>query len=293
MNQQYLFKLHLELMQVVDCGKEYIAMKFLLSKTEKDAEKYFSKLDLINQERRILSDKIFEEAVNKIKKDLIYNDNIILIGDESWHSGVTGIVASKLVDLFKKPVIVFSIENGIAQGSGRTINNINIYELINKAENILDEYGGHEKAIGLTLKENKLNNLKQILNEEINKTETDIIEEYDYELKFLDISYDILDSIEELAPFGEKNQKPDFLFKNIEVVSVNVYGNMLKLNLKQNNIFFTAIGFGLGYRQENKNTRLKHGDKIFLIGKLEENIYLGMSSIQIMIKDFNKTKNKV
>lgn len=280
-------------MQVEDFGKEYIAMKFLLSENEKDAEKYFLKLDLINQERRLLSDNIFEEAIEKIKKEGLYDDNIIIVGDKTWHSGVAGIVASKLVDLFKKPVIVFSIENNIAQGSGRTINGINIYDLISKADNLLEEYGGHEKAIGLTIKTDNLKKIKEILNEEINKTEISIIEEYDYELTFNDVKYTLLETIRELSPFGEKNLKPDFLFKKLEVISVNVYGNMLKLNLKQNNIYFTGIGFGLGYRQNNKKNMLKPGDKIFLIGKVEENIYMGNSSLQIIIKDFNKVQNRV
>ena len=268
-------------------------MKFFLSKNKEEAEKYFLKLDKINEERKMLSDNIFEEAVFKIKKEKLYNKNIILIWNKNWHSGVTGIVASKLVDLFKKPVIVFSIENGIAQGSGRTINGINIYNLINNTTDLLEEYGGHEKAIGLSLKEKNLNKLNDILNVEIEKMHIKLIEEYDYELNFKEIGNNILTDIEELAPFGEKNLKPDFLFKNIEVVSVNVYGNMLKLNLKQNNTYFIGIGFTLGYKQDNINTKLNPGDEIYVIGKLEENIYMNKSSIQIVIKDFNKVQNKI
>ncbi len=274
-------------------GKEDIAMKFLLSETIEDAEKYFSKLDEINEDRKILSDNIFDEAVEKIRVEELYKNSIIIIYDEKWHTGVTGIVASKVTDLFKRPTIVFSMEDGVAKGSARTIPGINIHELLGKVNDILIEYGGHEKAAGLTINIDKLEDLKDALGKELENSKMQIVEDYDYELKFNEIDYDILKDIEILAPFGEKNLKPDFLFKKAEVVSVAIYGNMLKLNLKQNNVSFTGIGFGLAHKQDNANTKISKGDNIYLIGKLEENVYMGRSSIQIMVKEFNLLKNKI
>lgn len=274
-------------------GKEDIAMKFLLSETREDAEKYFLELDEINNERKILSDNMFESALIKIKEEDLEKSPIIILYDENWHAGVTGIVASKITDVFKRPSIIFSIENGNAKGSARTIPGINIYNLISKASKLLTEFGGHEKAAGLTVSVENLSKLKEILEEELDNEQIEIIEEYDYELKFNEINYDILKDIQELAPFGEKNHKPDFLFKKIEITSVAVYGSMLKLGLKQNNIHFVGIGFGLANKQDNLATKLESGDHIYLMGKLEENIYMGKSNIQINITDFNLLQNKV
>ena len=274
-------------------GKEDVAMKFLLSETYEAAEKYFIELDNINNDRKILSDDIFESAIEKIKKDNLDKNSIIILYDKHWHTGVTGIVASKIAELFKKPAIIFSIEDDIAKGSGRTIPGVNIFELLGKANGILLEYGGHEKAAGLSLKADKLNEFKEILEKELDVRKIQIIEEYDYEFKFEEISYDTLKEIEELAPFGEKNLKPNFLFKKVEVTSVDTYGNMLKLGLKQNNIYFIGIGFGLAYKQENPRTKLNKGDEIYLLGILEENVYMGRSSIQINMKEINLINNKI
>ncbi len=274
-------------------GQEDIAMKFLLSKTQEEAEKYFYKLDEINQDRRILSDNIFKEALKIIEEKELDKNSVIVLEDKSWHSGVTGIVASKIVDIFKKPTIVFSIEGDLAKGSGRTVPGINIYDLTKETTEIIEEFGGHEKAVGLTLNKKNLDKFKEIIDDKAKKTDIEIIEEYDYELSFDKVDYDILDSIGELAPFGEKNLKPDFLFKRVEVLSANVYGNMLKLNLRQNGINLVGIGFGLGEKQKNIKTRLYPGDKIYLIGKIEENIYMDKSSIQINIREYNLLKNKI
>lgn len=274
-------------------GKEQVAMNFLLSETEEEAKKHFMDLEDINQERRNLSDDIFEEAVQKIEKQGLDKKPIIIIEDENWHSGVTGIVAAKIVDLFKKPAIIFSVTGNIAQGSARTISEINIYELLGHTSKIIDEYGGHEKAAGISLKADKLEEFKIILEKEILKTNFNLIEEYDYELRFDEVNYDILESINELAPFGEKNYKPDFLFKKVEVTAINIYGNMLKLGLRQNNINFTGIGFGLAHKVESSKANLKVGDFLYIIGKLEENIFMNKSSIQLNIKEFNLLKNKV
>lgn len=280
-------------MLVVDYGREDVAMKFLLSETQKEAEEYFGKLEEINQDRRVLSDNIFEEAVLRIKEQKLYENSIIIIEDKKWHSGVTGIVASKIVDLFKRPTIVFSIEGSLAKGSGRTIPGINIYDLLTKASDIVDEYGGHEKAIGLSLKSSKLEELKEVLEKETKTVKTQVIEEYDYELKFDDVNYTTLNSIYEISPFGEKNLYPDFLFKKVEITSVNVYGNMLRLGLKQNNIHLVGIGFGLGYRQNDIKTKISTGDYIYLIGKIEENTYMDRTNLQINIKEYNLVKNRV
>ena len=274
-------------------GREDVAMKFLLSETYEDASRYYMELEEINNERRNLSDDIYEEAVLKIKEKGLDKNPIIIIGDEKWHSGVTGIVAAKLVDLFRRPTIVFSIEGELAQGSGRTTPEINIYELLTNASDIIEEFGGHEKAAGITLKADKLDELKKILEKEIESKDFSIIEEYDFELGFENINYNILKDIDELAPFGEKNLKPDFLFKRVEVTSVNVYGNMLKLGLRQNNLNFVGIGFGLAHKQENLKTKLFTGDHVFIIGKLEENVYMNRSSIQVYIKEYNLLKNKI
>lgn len=274
-------------------GKEEVAMKFLLSKTESEAEKYFNILDEINEERKLLSNKIYDEAVFEIKENNLQDKSIIILVNKEWHSGVTGIVASKIVDQFKRPIIVFSIEDGVAKGSGRTIPGVNIYNLVKTADELLLEFGGHEKAVGLSLEEDKISKLKEILEEKICEKPLEMIVEYDYEIDFRTITYDTLKEIEEISPFGEKNAKPDFLFRNIEVTSINVYGSMLKLGLRQNGINLIGIGFGLGLKQEDLKTKLNIGDKIYLIGKIEENIYMDRSSIQINMKEYNLLKNRV
>ena len=274
-------------------GKEEVAMKFLLSKTESEAEKYFNILDEINEERKLLSNKIYDEAVFEIKENNLQDKSIIILVNKEWHSGVTGIVASKIVDQFKRPTIVFSIEDGVAKGSGRTIPGVNIYNLVKTADELLLEFGGHEKAVGLSLEEDKISKLKEILEEKICEKPLEMIVEYDYEIDFRTITYDTLKEIEEISPFGEKNAKPDFLFRNVEVTSINVYGSMLKLGLRQNGINLIGIGFGLGLKQEDLKTKLNIGDKIYLIGKIEENIYMDRSTIQINMKEYNLLKNRV
>ena len=184
----------------------YTAYRFLVSEDKEEAYKLFLELDRLNNLRKEREKTIFE---------LIEVDNedfILSFGD--FDEGVIGIVASRLVHKYKKPAIVFSQKEDILKGSGRSLGNIDIFELINSCGELLEGFGGHTMACGLSIKKENFYKLKEKLNQEIKKYNPNdfFIEDFVLgELPFSEIDLGLLDMINEFEPFGEANPRPKFI----------------------------------------------------------------------------------
>jgi single-stranded-DNA-specific exonuclease len=217
----------------------YTAFEFLTSKDENEALKYYLELDRLNNLRK----ETEKEIINLIK---VENEDFILsYGD--YHEGVIGIIASRLVNKYKKPAIVFSKKDGLLKGSGRSLGNIDIFELINECSDLLEGFGGHKMACGLKVREENFEKLKYILNQKIKRYDKDdfFIEDFVLgELPFSEIDLELVDIIKSFEPFGEGNPKPKFIASaKIESIQ-NLKDNHYKLILNQDGIYLSAIIFG-------------------------------------------------
>lgn len=271
-------------------GEAEIALKLLLTASVEEAKEIANKLNLLNKERQEVEKSIINEAIEMIEKDKLYNKNIIIVGNKNWHHGVIGIVASKITELYYKPSVLISFEDGIGKGSGRSIEGFDLHEALTKCGDYLEKFGGHEMAIGLTIKEENYSDFKakleEITSETIDKEAVPSIK-VDAIIEPKSINMDIFTSMKLLEPYGESNSSPLFVSKNLKVESVRLLSNdkHIKLTLRDGNILLSAIGFNLG----DKAVRL--GDKIDLVYALEINKYNNTETIQLNVKDIKKSLN--
>lgn len=271
-------------------GHEEEALKLFLAEDLESATKITKELNEYNTLRQSTEKAIYEEAVQEIDRNHLDEKNSIVLGGEGWHHGVIGIVSSKVTDKYYKPSILLSFEDDIAKGSGRSVPGFDLYEGLTKCEDLLEKYGGHSMAVGLTLKKENLEKFKerfeQIAKEKNIKELVPIIY-IDDELKLKDINMELVKSLSILEPFGEANKVPLFLIRNLKIDSIRALseGRHLKLTLRDENFVINAIGFELGYLAEE----YRIGDRIDVVGTLEINSFNGFSSIQINMKDIRKS----
>ena len=273
-------------------GYADLALDLLLSKEEKEAEKYVNDLNEFNNERQLKEKKIVDEVLTRIEKENLTNENSIVLAGKEWHSGVIGIVASKITDLYFKPCILFCLEDetGIGKGSGRSIPGFDLHSALVKCQEDLVSFGGHSMAVGAAIKESNLEKFKKDFSEIVSEKHVDKlvpILNIDAVLNINTVTKEMVDSLSVLEPFGEANKMPIFGFKGLKIDSIRTLteGKHLKLTLRDNNTFVNAIGFNLGALAEN----FVIGDKVDVAGSLEINSFNGVKCVQINLKDIIKS----
>ncbi len=271
-------------------GHQEEALKLFLETEEKEVNQLTQKLNEYNKIRQETEKKIYNEAVEEIEKEKLYNKNTIVIMKKNWHHGVIGIVASKITELYFKPSILLCEEEENAKGSGRSIPGFDLYEALTNCKEHIDRFGGHSMAIGINVKKDdfeKFRNKLENIAEEKNIREIVPILKVDAQIYLDDINKEMVGSLKELEPYGEANKMPIFVFRNLKIDSIRALseGKHLKLTLKDNKNIVNAIGFNLG---ELAN-EYRIGDKVDVAGNLEINTFNGVENIQINIKDIMKS----
>ena len=269
-------------------GKAEDALELFLSKNINEVNTLTKKLNEYNMKRQEIEKKIFNNAVEQIEKNNLQEKNTIIVSGENWHHGVIGIVSSKITEMYFKPSILLSFEegDGFGKGSGRSIPGFDLHEALMKCSDTIEKFGGHAMAIGITVKKEKLEDFKkefEKIAEEAHIEEITPIINVDAQINLNNINKDMVESLNKLEPFGEGNKMPVFAFKNLKIDSIRALseGKHLKLTLKDNNTIVNAIGFNLGHLSEE----YRIGDKIDIVGVLEINSFNGVESLQINIKD--------
>ena len=275
-------------------GKAEDALELFLAKNINEVNTLTKKLNEYNMKRQEIEKKIFNNAVEQIEENNLQEKNTIIVSGENWHHGVIGIVSSKITEMYFKPSILLSFEEGdeFGKGSGRSIPGFDLHEALMKCSDTIEKFGGHAMAIGITVKKEKLEAFKkefEKIAEEAHIEEITPIINVDAQINLNNINKDMVESLNKLEPFGEGNKMPVFAFKNLKIDSIRALseGKHLKLTLKDNNTIVNAIGFNLGHLSEE----YRIGDKIDIVGVLEINSFNGVESLQINIKDVMKSIN--
>lgn len=200
------------------------AVQLLTTDDPEVAKRLVAELNNHNSKRQRIEEEILRQAFEQIENmaDLSSRSSIVL-ASENWHIGVIGIVASRISRKFNKPTILFSIKDGIAKGSGRSVGAFDLIEGIKKCSNYLLEYGGHKSAVGLSLGKENLDNFREAF-EEVVVSSSEYIKELpelivDEILELPDIKSDFFNHLEQIAPFGNENPEPVFYSSGFEVVS--------------------------------------------------------------------------
>lgn len=270
-------------------GHQEEALKLFLTDNIVEAKDITRNLNKYNTERQEKEKEILRQALEELENEDLENKSTIVLGGDNWYHGVIGIVASKITESFFKPTILIDFEDGEGKGSGRSIPGFDLHEALNYSSEHLEKFGGHAMAVGLTIKKEEFENFKSKF-EEIakikNVKQIQPIIKIDSQITRKDFNFETIKEIKKLEPFGEKNERPKFLYKNLKINSIRALseGKHLKLTLKDDNFMIDAIGFNLG----NLASEFLIGDKVDVVGTLEENNYNGMEKIQINIKDIMK-----
>jgi single-stranded-DNA-specific exonuclease len=227
------------------------SLQLLLRKDEGEAAALADFLDKQNRERQSVEKEVFLAAEEQIARD--YNpmrDAAIVVGARGWHPGVLGIVASRISRKYHRPSIVIGVEaNAIGKGSGRSIEGFNLVEALNHCAKLLEKFGGHEMAAGLTIREEKIDEFamefRRVARELLSDECLQPCLRLDHELAFSDLSFDFLHWHEMLQPFGNGNPHPLFLAREVESIATPrvVNDKHLVLHLRQRNYRQRAVYF--------------------------------------------------
>ena len=214
----------------------------------------------------------------------------IVIGSEGWHHGVIGIVSSKITELTYKPSILVCFEGENSKGSGRSIPGFDIHDAVVNCSKYLTAAGGHSMAIGLSLKTRDFLNFKNAMIEyakskNIENLKPEIL--IDYEITVQDLKIEEIAKIDYLEPFGEGNDMPVIMYKNLKIISIRTLseGKHVKLVLIDGNNYIDVIGFNMG----DLANIYQIGDRVDIVGNIGINRYKDIENIQITLKDIRQS----
>jgi len=280
------------------------AVELLLTDTIEEALKIGKQINEYNTERRTLDKEITAEALNQIKNDeWLLSAKSTVVFNKTWHKGVIGIVASRLIQTYYRPTIVLTESNGQAVGSARSVKNFNVYDAIEQCSDLLTQFGGHFYAAGLTMPVENVPAFKlkfnAVVTDSITKEQTQSKIEIADNIDFRDIFEAERNAIpkfyrvlKQFAPFGPDNMHPVFVTKNVELVGEArvLKDEHIKCVLKQEeypDIQIDAIGFKLGhfYSKIQKQSHSNIPIKFDIAYTIEENNWKGKTTLQLMLKD--------
>jgi single-stranded-DNA-specific exonuclease len=204
------------------------ALNLLISENSSEAYEYYTHLESSNKERKFIQAEVFAEAKEKFLKGFDGSDPLIaIVYDEAWHEGVIGIVASKLVESYKVPAIVFTDaeEEGIIKASARAAGDLNIFSCLNECKEYFVKFGGHKAAAGLSMPKENLEPFKKKMNEllkEIPSIERTAQFSYDLDIAPQEITPRLVKELEGLEPYGMGNEKPLFRMKGIKLANFDI-----------------------------------------------------------------------
>jgi len=272
-------------------GHARLAVELLITSSRIRSVQIARYLKQQNDLRRKYEQKIFKQACELItKQGLNHPDkNIIVVANENWHSGVIGIVASRIVDKYYRPAIVINSSESPAQGSARSIPDFDIFNAISSCSEHLIDFGGHEMAAGITIENKKIDDFagdleqyaKQNLNNEdpVDKLHIDAV------APLAEFHKDMVAELELLEPFGQGNPRPLFATKGLRLASqprrVGTNGNHLQLAVTDNTASIRCIGFGMGKLEK----KILEADFFNLAYQPQLNTYNGFTNVQLNLQD--------
>ena len=269
-------------------GMTDLAVRLFFCDSIEESLSLVQQLEELNSKRQKTEEKIFQAAKEKIEEgSLDQKYKCIVLGSEEWHRGVIGIVASKLKDYFHRPVLLFAYENGKACGSGRSISDVPLIELLDECKHLFLSYGGHRLAVGCTLPVDRMEAFKETLNtlaatrigDEALKRKIRI----DSPLSFSDIDSGFLGYFSLLVPFGVGNPKPIFVTEGVEILSAPqiLQRKHLKFLARQNGRVFEVMGWD----KADWSHLLRRGGRADLAYSILVSEYLGEPRTSLSIED--------
>lgn len=287
-------------------GKSDLGATLLSTNDEEKAEKIAKILDELNVERKEIEAKALEESIENLENgksdfgNFSKNDDVIFAVSNNWHQGIIGIVASRLKDLYNKPVAVITVADGKGKASCRSVKAVDFGGAILQArtENILIEGGGHAMAGGFSIKEEKISELHQfftdLMQEKVKKHLQENIREFDLEIDIENINLNLIKSLQKLEPYGTENFRPKFIVRGLRKMNAKLIGKD-KTHISCNFSSLSAAGFqkpiqAVGFKMaQNKIGEIlldpNFKKPIKVVCDLNINKYMGQEKVQMIIED--------
>jgi single-stranded-DNA-specific exonuclease len=271
------------------------AFRLLVTDDRAEALRLASLLDAVNRERQAVEETVWHDAREQCIREDLGSTGAFVLASEDWHPGVIGIVASRLADEFYRPTALIAVKDGVGRGSARSIPGFDLYQGLSQCSDLLVGYGGHTYAAGLTVEADRIPRLRERLNsvvrERIGQDGFVRTIRIDAPVTFDELTFDLMTSIERMAPFGQGNPEPRFGAKGIEVTSlrtVGVSGQHLKMRLRQRSGgFFTAIAYGKGGALGDL---LRSGNRFAVVFTPRFNTWGDMTNIELEVRDVKQER---
>jgi single-stranded-DNA-specific exonuclease len=266
------------------------AVELLVSKTEVEANELAERLNLKNEIRKQFDSHITDEALSMIEcNDILKSAKSTVLFKNTWHKGVIGIVAARCVEKYYRPTVILTESNNKITGSARSVSGFDLYSAILECSDLLEKFGGHKYAAGLTLDMNNLELFQQKFEQVVSSTITEAmltpLVEIDMLIHFDSITAKFLKILKQMSPFGPENPRPLFEARNVSVFnSLSSFKDKhVRFLAKQENNenIFQVVGFDMAEHY----SRLAAGDIFRMVFTIEENTFNGNTTIQLRIKD--------
>jgi single-stranded-DNA-specific exonuclease len=270
-------------------GSALRAVRLLTTRDRAASREVANILEDENRRRKDIDNATLEEAVAEIESTIKPAEaRSIVLAREGWHPGVIGIVASRLIERYYRPTVMITIEGGQGKGSARAIAKFDIYQALKACSDLLLQFGGHKYAAGLTIAAENIpafrERFEQVCREII--PEDDLVPKIkiESEISLDEITPEVVAALKRFAPFGPKNNRPNFFSRGIDVLDAPriVGSNHLKFRAGQGGVNFEAIGFNLGERIDRVSESARPLEMVYAI---EENEYNNRKTVQLRIKD--------
>lgn len=261
------------------------AIRLLLSDDYDEAMLLAQEINDENVTRQQTEQDILIQAVEQISENPEWQyQNVLVVAGEGWHDGVVGIVASRLVEKYGKPTLVITIDGDDAKGSGRSIEGFNLYDAISHCSGCLTHFGGHTLAAGIGLKATDIDAFRTVINDYSDTIEMPFpVQNIDFKLNPACVNTEMLETVEQLEPFGAGNPQPIFGLYNMTVTDIQPIGNgkHLRVVLERNGVSLQTVKF----RTVQAEFPFVRGDVVDAAVGLEPNEYLGQIRVSILLKN--------
>lgn len=264
-----------------------LAVELLLEEDEQKAMELAEKIHHINAERKEKENQILQESMKQVEEnpEMLF-DRVLVFSGKDWHSGVIGIVASRLEEQYGKPCFMISIHDGFGHGSARSFGDFHVFKALTACGAVLEKFGGHPAAGGFTLKEEKIPEFKTLLQAYAKENHPD--------MPFMEVQAvcalrpdfmfpEAVQSLEQLAPFGAENPEPVFLAENVLVQDIRATANHdhTRMTVRMQGQNYTAMYFG----KAPEETGISAGQYCHMIVRLNVNTYNGRTSVTMYVQD--------
>lgn len=275
-------------------GSSEKSVNLLLTEDEDEAVTIADKLGMDNRERQSIEKEILASIDEEVRRTPnIVNDKILVFAGKGWHQGVVGIAASRIKDIYDKPTIIIGIDDdGVARGSGRSVEGFSLCDAVFACSEHLTHYGGHPMAVGISLEKEKINDFRKAINAYCKDIKMPYnILHIDCKLNPNQLDLSILDSLSYIEPCGASNPSPIFGLYNMTIIATKEMGNgkhmRITLSRGQGQVPVYAVYFNHNFQ----SCSYRNGDIVDVAVSLDRNIYNGQENLSVIIKDIKYSQS--